>query len=182
MKGIVFTELLAMAEGAVGEAALDEVLDGLELESGGAYSRVGNYPCSELVSIVGALSARTGISGEDLQRRFGAWMLRRFLALYPDFFEGKAGSLEMLDAIEGEVHVEVRKLYPDAELPRFETKWSGPDRLTMRYASPRPLVAFCGGLISECAVHFGDNLNVEVTQTAPGEAVFDIERRQGGDG
>lgn len=173
MKGIVFVELLAMAEAAVGEAAVDEVLDGLDIASGGAYSGVGNYPCSELMAIVGALSARTGVPGEALQRQFGEWMLARFVAGYPAFFEGRRDALDMLEAIEGEVHVEVRKLYPDAELPRFETARDG-DALRMRYVSERPLVAFCEGLIRACAAHFGRGLQMEVTQVSATEAVFDL--------
>ena len=174
MKGVVFTELLAMAEGVVGEAVLDEVLDGLALASGGAYSRVGNYPCSELMAIVGALSERTGTSVAALQKAFGAWMLGRFEVLYPQFFEGKRDVLEMLDAIEGEVHVEVRKLYPDAELPRFETEWLGEGRLRMRYVSERPLVDFCEGLIEACGAHFGQPVAVEVARVSDREAVFDV--------
>ena len=42
MKGIVFVELLAMAESVSSEEAVDEVLDTLQLESDGAYSTVGN--------------------------------------------------------------------------------------------------------------------------------------------
>ncbi len=174
MKGIVFTELLEMAEAAVGEEVVDEVLDGLELESGGAYSAVGNYPCSELVAIVGELSARTGIDGEELQRQFGAWMHHRFTQLYPQFFADKTDALSMLDAIEGEVHVEVRKLYPDAELPTFETEWDGADRLRMRYRSDRPLVPFCHGLVQSCVAHFGETAEIGVVQASPQEAVFDV--------
>ena len=174
MKGVVFTELLAMAEGVVGEDVLDEVLDGLALASGGAYSRVGNYPCSELMAIVGALSERTGMEAGALQKAFGGWMLGRFEVLYPQFFEGKRDVLQMLDAIEGEVHVEVRKLYPDAELPRFETEWLGEGRLRMRYVSERPLVNFCEGLIEACGAHFGEPLAVEVARVSDREAVFDV--------
>ncbi|EBA06585.1 heme NO-binding domain-containing protein [Sagittula stellata] len=173
MKGIVFTELLAMAEGVVGEAGVDEVLDGLALASGGAYSRVGNYPCSELLAIVSALAARTGVPAEDLQRRFGAWMHARFTQLYPGFFAAKDGPLHMLESIETEVHVEVRKLYPDAELPRFETSWQG-EALRMCYVSPRPLVSFCEGLIHACGAHYGTPLRVDVTRVSDGEAVFDV--------
>ncbi len=173
MKGIVFTELLAMAEGVVGEAAVDEVLDDLSLASGGAYSRVGNYPCSELLAIVTALSGRTGLAAEDLQRRFGAWMHTRFTELYPDVFAAKDGPLDLLQSVETEVHVEVRKLYPDAELPRFETTWQG-EGLRMRYVSPRPLVAFCEGMIHACGAHYGTPLRVGVARVSDGEAVFDV--------
>lgn len=175
MKGIVFTELLDMAEQAVGEDAMDDILDGLELESGGAYTAVGNYPCSELMQIVSAVSDHSGIPGDALQRKFGAWMHKRFLHSYPQFFEDKATALHMLGAIETEVHVEVRKLYPDAELPRFQTEWLGQDRLRLRYASERPLVAFCHGLVEACTEHFGAKADISFEQVSVKEAVFDVQ-------
>lgn len=162
MKGMVFTELLDMAETTLGEEVVDDILDGLELENDGAYSAVGNYPCSELVKIVGAISDQTGLPGDELQRLFGRHMLHRFSKTYPQFFADKATVLDMLDAIENEVHVEVRKLYPDAELPTFGTEWLDGRTLRMTYRSQRPLVAFCRGLIEACAEYFGTD--VEITQ------------------
>ena len=58
--------------------------------------------------------------------------------------------MAMLEAIEGEVHVEVRKIYPNAELPTFATERIAPDALRMDYSSSRPLVPFCQGLIEGC--------------------------------
>ncbi|MBY6162820.1 heme NO-binding domain-containing protein [Mameliella alba] len=174
MKGIVFTELLEMAEQAIGEEAVDDILDQLELESGAAYTAVGNYPCSELMRIVGAVSDLTGIPGDELQRKFGGWMHARFVQSYPQFFEDKSTVLDMLAAIESEVHVEVRKLYPDAELPRFETEWLGEDHLRMTYHSERPLVAFCHGLVEACVAHFGQPAEIGLDRLSKGEAVFDV--------
>ncbi|MFW2542294.1 heme NO-binding domain-containing protein [Primorskyibacter sp. 2E107] len=163
MKGLVFTELLEMADAAIGEDAVDEVLDGLVLSTGGAYSAVGSYPCSELFEIVAALSVRTGLPGELLQRQFGHWMFGRFVTGYPAFFAGKQTALEMLDAIESEVHLEVRKLYPGAELPRFETIVHTDGEMVLDYRSPRPLMAFCRGLVEACVAHFGEPM--EITET-----------------
>ena len=166
---MVFTELLEMAEGALGEEVVDEVLDGLALQGGGAYSAVGSYPCSELFQIVGALSGRTGISGDELQRQFGNWMFKRFSVTYPEFFKGKENALDMLDAIETEVHVEVRKLYPDAELPSFATTWRNDRELLLDYASSRPLVAFCHGLIEGCIAYFGQPATLRQSRQLEGE-------------
>jgi hypothetical protein len=154
MKGVVFVELLAMAESAFGEAAVDAVLDSRPLSTGGAFTRVGNYPCSDLIAIVEGLSERADTPADELQRRFGHWMMAHFAAVYPQLMAAHDDALSMLEAIEGEVHVEVRKLYPEAELPRFETKRLGPRRLRMTYRSPRPLGAFCQGLIEACLDHF----------------------------
>lgn len=162
MKGMVFTELLEMAEGAVGEAAVDDILDACPLESGGAYNAVGNYPCGELMTIVGALSDHTGAPVAELQRQFGHWMHGRFVERYAPFYEGKADAFEMLEAIEAEVHVEVRKLHPDVELPTFETTRPAPDVLVMTYRSPRALADFCHGLIEACVAHFGAPVDIEM--------------------
>lgn len=178
MKGIVFTELLDMAEQVIGEEAVDDILDSLDLANDGAFTGVGNYPCSDLMKIVQSVSDCTGIPGIDLQRKFGAWMHGRFVQTYPQFFEDKRSVLDMLDAIESEVHVEVRKLYPDAELPAFETKWMSQTHLQMAYRSQRPLVAFCHGLIEACALHFGRPAQVAINQISANEAVFDVQLEQ----
>lgn len=63
MKGVIFVELLAMAEDAFGEDAVDRVIDDTALPSGGAYTAVGNYPCEELIALVRGFSAHSGIRG-----------------------------------------------------------------------------------------------------------------------
>ncbi len=171
MKGIVFVELLKMAENLLGEAVVDQVLDDTPLSTGGAFSAVGDYPCADLVALVGAFSRVTGLPGEELQRRFGHWMMNTFKTYYPAFFEDKPDVLAMLEAIEGEVHVEVRKIYPGAELPTFATERLGPGELRMDYSSTRPLVPFCAGLIEGCVDHFGRPATITTRDlSTPGQA------------
>jgi Haem-NO-binding len=50
-------------------------------------------------------------------RSFGKHLFGRFVCNYPQFFGGINSALTFLANIEGYIHVEVRKLYPDAELP-----------------------------------------------------------------
>jgi hypothetical protein len=150
-----------MAENAFGEAVVDEVIEKADLPSGGAFSRVGNYPCEELMTLVQGFSHHSGIPGAELQRLFGHWMMNSFAQHYPGFFVGKGGSLDMLAAIEGEIHVEVRKLYPDADLPQFDTARPAPDRMQMTYRSPRALADFCQGLIEGCVSHFGETAHID---------------------
>lgn len=160
MKGIIFTELLAMAEDSFGEEAVDRVIAASDLPSGGAYTSVGNYRCEELFRLIDGFSAHSGLPVETLQRLFGHWLMPSFARHYPHFFEDRPGSLDMLEAIENDIHVEVRKLYPDAELPRFEARRDGADVLDLIYRSPRPLADFCLGLIESCAAHFGENVRI----------------------
>lgn len=161
MKGMVFVELLSMAEASFGEAVVDDVIKTSDLPSGGAYTRVGNYPCAELMALVQGLSQHSGIPGAELQRLFGHWMMKSFAKHYPEFFVGKGGSLDMLAAIEGDIHVEVRKLYPDADLPQFDTARPEAGQMQMTYRSPRPLADFCQGLIEGCVSHFGETALID---------------------
>lgn len=160
MKGTIFVELINMAEAAFGEETVDMVLDKADLDNGGAFSTVGNYPCSELVKIVLAFSENSGLSPEVLQMKFGHWMMAHFVLTYPQFFEDKSDAFAMLESIEAEIHVEVRKLYPEAELPTFTTERTAPNHLKMVYESPRPLSAFCHGMIEACLEHFNEEGSV----------------------
>lgn len=161
MKGMVFVELLSMAEEAFGEEVVDGVIELANLPSGGAYTSVGNYPCEELMSLVQGFSTHSGIPGVELQRLFGHWMMKSFVKHYPDFFVGRRGSLDMLAAVENEIHVEVRKLYPEADLPKFDIVQPTQNAMQMTYRSPRPLGDFCFGLIEGCVTHFGENAQIE---------------------
>lgn len=163
MKGVVFVELLSMAETVAGEDVVDDVLDSLDLETGGAYSSVGIYPCSELMKLVEAFSETLDTPADELQTLFGRWIFNKFAEGYPAFFKGKDNAFTMLESIENEVHVEVRKLYPEVELPSFETKQLDDDTMQMIYSSDRPLVAFCQGMIEACVQHF--DRPAEVTRT-----------------
>lgn len=155
MKGIVFVELLSMAEETFGEEVVDTILETTELPSGGAYTAVGDYSCDELMTLVGAFSAHSGIPGSELQRLFGHWMMETFGRHYPHLIEKRKDSLDMLEAIEGDIHVEVRKLYPNADLPEFDTEREGSNGLKLTYKSPRPLSDFCQGLVEACVERFG---------------------------
>ena len=56
--------------------------------------------------------------------------------------------------LENIVHVEVRKLYKDADPPRFSFADPGPDELVINYQSGRRLYDFMDGLIEGVGEHF----------------------------
>ena len=75
---------------------------------------------------------------------------------YSLFFEGVTSAAEMLKQIDDHIHVEVQKLYPDAELPSFNYQQQG-EILTLNYTSPRPLAAVAHALVGACLKFFGKN-------------------------
>jgi hypothetical protein len=57
--------------------------------------------------------------------------------------------------------VDVIKLYPDAELPEFETLSTTDDQIVLKYTSERKLGDFAKGLLTKSAEHFNEKVKVE---------------------
>jgi hypothetical protein len=168
MKGIVFTEFLEMVESKFSPELADSIIEGTELPSGGAYTTVGTYDHSEMIKLVSCLSKETGISTPDLMRAFGLYLFERFYVLFPQYFSGVDSSFHFLEKIDNYIHVEVRKLYPEAELPSFECDTSQPGSLRLTYRSTRPFAPLAEGLIRGCITHFRENADIKVEDLSDG--------------
>lgn len=161
MKGVVFTELLEMVEDTFGMDMVDDIIDESELESGGSYTSVGTYPFNELLSLVTSLSNRTGLPVSDLVHKFGLHLSNTFVNKFSNFFQDANSTFELLKNVDNHIHVEVRKLYPDAELPKFSYEQSSENNLTLFYQSVRNLPDLAHGLIEGTAKHYGENISIE---------------------
>ena len=151
MKGVVFTEFSEMVEDRFGLTVADAVLEASP--NNGAYTAVGDYDFRELVAMVGKLSQLSGLPASTLVEAFGNYLFGRFAQAYAQIFEGLSTALDLLEQVEDHIHVEVRKLYPKAELPRFEVERDG-STLHMTYSSPRCLGDLARGLIQGCLDHY----------------------------
>ncbi len=161
MKGIVFTEFLEFVADRYGDDMVDDIVEVSALPSGGAYTTVGTYSHGEMVLLCTALAERTAEPPADLVRAFGTHLSASFARDHPAFFERADSFFDFLASVEGHIHVEVRKLYPDAELPTFRVEERADARMTMVYRSPRRMEALAEGLIVGSAVRFGVVARVE---------------------
>lgn len=161
MKGVVFTEFQEMVEHHFGMEMYDRLVQQCTLSSGGAYTSIGTYDHAELLQMVTVLSSETGTEVSDLVQAFGAHLLTRFSLAYPQFFERTNSAMDFLASVESYIHVEVRKLYPEAELPEFTLEQIGEDRWEMRYKSSRPFADLAHGLIAATLEHFGEEISLE---------------------
>lgn len=167
MKGMVFTEFLDMVDEKFGVAVTERILDKSDLPSGGAYTTVGTYDHSELLHLVKSLSETTNQSVSNLVFEFGYYLFGRFVTGYQVFFTGIDSVFDFLSQIDSHVHVEVHKLYPDAELPSFECRRIDSQTLELTYHSIRPFADFAAGLIRGCIDHFKEKIEVERTDLPP---------------
>lgn len=163
MKGVVFTEFMEMVEARMGPDMLDRIITEAELPNDGAYTSVGTYDHAELVRLVTSLSHATGLSTAQLVYVFGEHLFVRFSVSYPALFVDATTAFDFLSRIDGVIHVEVRKLYPDAELPKLQCERISEREMTMLYSSPRGFGDLAAGLIAGCIAHF--KAPIEVTRT-----------------
>ena len=160
MKGIVFREFFELVENKFSLETLDQIIEESDLPSKGAYASAGTYPHQELVTVLVKLSQHTGVTVPDLLKTFGEHLVLVFQKKFPSFFNDCKHPLDFLAGVDGYVHVEVRKLYPDAELPRFHCTRTGPDTLIMDYYSGRHLEDLAEGLIVGTLRYYGSSGNV----------------------
>lgn len=158
MKGVVFTEFLDMVETRFGAQCVEEIIDNSNLPSGGMYTAVGTYSHEEMVALVQALSSQSKLSVAALLKIYGEHLFGRFAALYPMFFLDQTDAIDFLAGIEDVIHTEVKKLYPDAQLPRFEVLHKSTERLELLYISAHQFEDLAEGLIAGCINYFGQAL------------------------
>jgi hypothetical protein len=168
MKGMIFTEFLDMVGERFGLAVKDRVIAVAGGAHDGAYTAVGNYDHREMVAMALELERATGASLAQLLNAFGEHVFGVFTRRYGHFFSEASGAIDFLSRIENYIHVEVRKLYPDAELPSFQYPPAPVGELLMDYHSPRPMAAFAEGLVRATIAHFGEPVELIVTDTSNG--------------
>lgn len=160
MKGIVFTEFLDLVEEKFGIEMLDTIIS--ESESSGVYTSIGTYSFSEMLSLLKSLSKNSGISIDDLLLVYGEHFFSVLESSYTGILDTYSDPIEMLSSIENHIHVEVRKIYPDAELPTFVIEQKDENSLILRYSSSRSMHSFGLGLMNKTFDYFNQKAKILV--------------------
>ncbi len=167
MKGLVFTTFYAHCEESWGAEMLDDIIEDADLPNKGAYTSVGTYPFQEMVALITALVRRTGVPLAQILEGFGHFCFGKWVAYVPAHFENK----DLFDIMAGvnDFHeYEVRKLYPDAELPSFEVESRDDRTLVLRYVSCKPLADLAAGVIKGAAAFLGEKIVIRHWPVADG--------------
>jgi hypothetical protein len=160
MKGLVFTTFYSHVEQRYGADMLDDIIADADLPNKGAFTSVGTYPFEHMVALITALVRRTGQSLPDVLEEFGAACFGKWVTYVPDHFANKS-LFDVLASVDDFHETEVRKLYPDAELPSFRVESRDEQTLVLRYFSCKPLADLAVGVIKGAAAHLGDTITVK---------------------
>lgn len=147
MKGVIFNVLEEVVEEHFGVDFWDEAVERAGVT--GAYTSLGSYTDDELVSLVGAIAELARVSRNDVLVLGGRLGFRHLASRHTDLLVGLTSWRDVLAHLDGIIHPEVKKIYPDAEVPEFDADAKRPADASMllEYRSPRELCALAEGLV-----------------------------------
>ena len=161
-----------LVENEFGLEVVQQIIDECELETEGVYTSVGTYSHKDMFKMVGKLSEIKGLPVPALLTVFGEYFFTTLKTKYPVFVE-KPNLFSFLNSIDQYIHPEVLKLYPEAELPRFEAEIKSDNEMTLDYMSSRKLSDLAIGLIKGAAKHFKEDVDVvKVNEEDNGQKVM----------
>jgi hypothetical protein len=175
---MIFTEFLEFVAKHHGDDFVDDLIFNANLPSEGIYTSVGTYDYSEMVELLKVYCQTTETRLPAALRQFGNYLVQAFHRKWPDIFARYDGTIMLLDRVENHIHVEVQKLYPDAQLPTFETIEISERRIVMDYSSCRALSDLALGLIEGVSDHYGESVNIVAEYrniSAPSKVRFFVE-------
>ncbi|GAB5476479.1 MAG: nitric oxide sensor HnoX [Maribacter sp.] len=176
MKGIVFTEFLEMVESKFGLETVDNIIESSNLPSEGIYTSVGTYDFNEMVSLITQLSEQVKLPAGDLIYTFGLYLFTSLGKAHPEVIQSYTSPLSLLYSIEDHIHVHVKKLYPDAELPTFKILEKTDTSISLIYSSSRGLYRLAHGLMEKTFEHFNGEADIsyQLLKDDGTEVKFDI--------
>jgi hypothetical protein len=180
--GIIFESYIEYLEEEFGVEVCESIVDRACPDGNSSFTAVGNYSFDRMLDFVVATNKITQVETHDLLRSFGLYLFPKLMDGYGSMLGEINHSFEMIECIENHIHVEVKKLYPNAELPTFKTDKTEDGKLIVEYQSARPLASLAAGLLEGCCKHFKNEVTIAKTDRTPEEgygAVFELKELNG---
>lgn len=173
MRGLIFTELYELIEEKFGYEMLDEIIVDSGVPNDGAYSATGSYPFSELLALVVQLHQKSKLPIETLLEVFGEELFKKLISAHPQF-ETNMNIINFLENVELYIHHEVQKLYPDAELPKFDIVSKNEKEFVFYYRSNKQLHHLAKGLILGASTYFSNPVEIEMLPQEDKRVLFTV--------
>jgi len=161
VKGVLFNVVEEVVVEHLSLATWDHIVVAARVD--GAYTSLGTYDDNELERIVAAAARLLNRSPDDVLRFVGTHAFARLAERVPELMATMDGWRTVLSDLDQVIHVEVKKLYPDAMVPTFEAVLDGDDMI-LGYRSARRMCALADGLAVGAGRWFG--VDLVVTHTA----------------
>ncbi len=156
MKGIIFNLFESFITAKFGEETYEDILAASDTGSLDPFEIVGpgSYPDEAFNAILAKAAEMMKKDLAEILREMGRHSLPILAERYPHFFDDYKHPREFLKTASMIHQVEVRKLYQDAEVPKFFVDDHGDEGLTFTYKSRRRLCHLVEGLIAGLGDHY----------------------------
>ena len=162
MKGVVFNLLEDLVRREFGDMEWSRVLQDAEVDH--TFASEGTYPDAVLRRLIAEVGKRAQKSPGEALQWFGRHSMPLLHSMYPGFFASQTSARSFILTLNDIIHPEVRRLFPDADVPWFDFDNSSPNELIVGYQSPRKLCLLAHGFIEGAADHYGETVDVEQVQ------------------
>jgi len=154
MKGIIFNLLEGFVVENYGDQTYDKLIGSCSLKTKGEFVGPGSYPDEDLLEIVTQAAKMKDVAPGALIEAFGKFCFPKLAERFPQFVKPYSNPKDFLKTIHSVIHVEVKKLYKDAETPEFSYMEPSPTELIMVYKSKRKFCALVDGLLNGVSEYF----------------------------
>lgn len=155
MKGIILNIFEKYIIEKHNNSYLEHILQSSNLTSDGIFISAETYPDEDLVSLITHYCKLNDLNINHFQKTLGEYTLKQFSLRYPAFFEHYNHPIEFLKSLNSTIHVEVKKLYHEAQTPNINIEEFKDGNLTITYKSKRQMTDFMEGLLLGAINHYG---------------------------
>ncbi|MDD9952228.1 MAG: heme NO-binding domain-containing protein [Zetaproteobacteria bacterium] len=160
MKGVIFNAFEKFIVDAHGEDFFEDILSECQLQTEGIFVGPGTYPDTDLLEIVQKTIHKLNLPLDQALQAFGKFLFHELHAGNPKFADSCKSLKEFLRSVDGIIHVEVNKLYPEARTPKFTYQEPSAQTLEITYSSARNLPDLFEGLVQGAADHFQTSIQI----------------------
>jgi hypothetical protein len=163
MHGIFLTEFKKYVKSTRGDAAWDAIRARAGLDSR-VFAPTQHYPDGEVAALVAAASEMDGIAAAQILEAYGRFIVADLLALYRGLLRPEWRSLDLIEHGQETIDRVMRVNGSAGGAPELSVTRVNPNRLLVRYDSPRGMCSVGKGMVRGIGDHFGEEL--EVTEDA----------------
>ncbi|EAT11528.1 guanylate cyclase [Bermanella marisrubri] len=161
MQGLIFNALEEFVIKNADLSTWNTILSETDLPSGGIYTAGGRYDDSEMMALAQAVCEKLGVDQATGLEVFGKFLFGFLQTRMASVLEGRKDLFDTLENLDNTVHVNVKRLHPDAYLPFFQFEYLDTNTGYLDYRSNRKLCSLASGLIQGCADHFNSPIHLE---------------------
>jgi len=160
MHGIIFTGLKEFVVDTYDKATWDQICD----EAGLGDKRflpLSAYPDEDLIALVDAAVATSGLEQSALLRTFGRSLVPRLVDMYGIYIDESWTGLELIENVEGTIHRALRGGDSlEYEPPNIAATRVDDDVAVISYGSSRGLCDVAKGLVDGIGEHYDESFDV----------------------